>query len=77
MVVKAQKSHGTRPGLYGICCNGVPPNRFFQVGHRIQFRSRPHTISGLFHLHCLFSPVETVYFTSGVETNIIDYSFVF
>jgi hypothetical protein len=25
MVGKAQKSHGTRSGLYGGCSNGVPP----------------------------------------------------
>jgi hypothetical protein len=25
MVVKAQKSHGARSGLYGGCSNGVPP----------------------------------------------------
>jgi hypothetical protein len=40
MVGKAQKSHGARSGLYGGCSNGVPPMRFFQAEHRIQFRSR-------------------------------------
>jgi hypothetical protein len=40
MVGKAQKSHGTRSGLYGGCSNGVPPIHFFQAEHRIQFRSR-------------------------------------
>jgi hypothetical protein len=40
MVGKAQKSHGTRYGLYGGCSNGVPPIHFFQVEHRIQFRYR-------------------------------------
>jgi hypothetical protein len=48
MVVNAQKSHGTRCGLYGGCSNGVPPIHFFQAEHRIEFRSRPHEISGLF-----------------------------
>jgi hypothetical protein len=48
MVEKAQKSHVGRSGLYGGCSNGVPPVHFFQAEHRIQFRSRPHAISGLF-----------------------------
>jgi hypothetical protein len=25
MVGKAQKSHGAKSGLYGGCCNGIPP----------------------------------------------------
>jgi hypothetical protein len=37
MLVKAQKSHEERSGLYGGCSNGVPPIHFFQAGHRIQF----------------------------------------
>jgi hypothetical protein len=47
MVGKAQKSHGAISGLYGGFSNGVPPIHFFQAEHRIQFRSRPHAISGL------------------------------
>jgi hypothetical protein len=39
----------TQSGLYGGCSNGVPPIHFFQAEHRIQLRSRPHAISGLFH----------------------------
>jgi hypothetical protein len=35
-------------GQYGGCSNGVPPIHFFQAEHRIQFRSRPHAIYGLF-----------------------------
>jgi hypothetical protein len=38
----------SRSGLYGGNSNGVPPIHFFQTEHRIQFRSRPHVISGLF-----------------------------
>jgi hypothetical protein len=45
---KAQKSHRARSRLYGGCSNGVSPIHFFQGEHRIQFRSRPHAISGLF-----------------------------
>jgi hypothetical protein len=41
MVGKAQKSHGTRSGLYGRCSNWVPPIHFFQAEYRIQFKSRP------------------------------------
>jgi hypothetical protein len=41
MVGKAHKSHELRSGLYGGCSNGVPSIHFFQVEHRIQFRSRP------------------------------------
>jgi hypothetical protein len=41
MFEKAHKSHGTKSGLYGGCSNGVLPIHFFQVEHRIQFRSRP------------------------------------
>jgi hypothetical protein len=40
MVGKAQKSDGARSGLYDGCSNEVPPIHFFQVEHRIQFRSR-------------------------------------
>jgi hypothetical protein len=47
IVGKSQKSHGARSGLYGGCSNGVPPIHFFQAEHRIQFRFRPHAISGL------------------------------
>jgi hypothetical protein len=39
VVWKAQKSHGARSGLYGGCSYVVPPIRFFQAEHRIQFRS--------------------------------------
>jgi hypothetical protein len=46
MVGKAQKSHGTRTGLYGGCFNGIPPIHFFQAKHRIQFRSRPMRFLG-------------------------------
>jgi hypothetical protein len=46
MVGKAQKSHGTRSGLYGGCSNGVPPIHFFQAEHRIQFRSCPMRFLG-------------------------------
>jgi hypothetical protein len=48
MVGKTQKSHGARSGLYGECSNGVLPMHFFQAELRIQFKSRPHAISGLF-----------------------------
>jgi hypothetical protein len=48
MVGKAQKSHGAKSGLYGGFSNGVSSIHFFQIEHRIQFRSRPHAISGLF-----------------------------
>jgi hypothetical protein len=41
IVGKAQKSHWARSGLYGGCSNGAPPIHFFEVEHRIQFRSRP------------------------------------
>jgi hypothetical protein len=41
MVGKAQKSHEMKSGLNGECFNGVSPIHFFQVKHRIQFRSRP------------------------------------
>jgi hypothetical protein len=41
MVGRAQKSHGARSWLYGGCFNGDPPIHFFQIEHRIQFRSRP------------------------------------
>jgi hypothetical protein len=40
IVGKAQKSHGSRSGLYGGCSNGVPPIHLFQAEYRIQFRSR-------------------------------------
>jgi len=33
MVGKAQKSHGTRSGLYGIYSNGVPLIHFSQAEH--------------------------------------------
>jgi hypothetical protein len=46
MVGKAQKSHGTRFGLYGGCSNGVPPTHFFPAEHRIQIRSRPMRFLG-------------------------------
>jgi hypothetical protein len=46
MVGKAQKSHGTRSGLYGGCSNGVPPIHVFQGEHRIQYRSRPMRFLG-------------------------------
>jgi hypothetical protein len=46
MVGKAQKSHGPRSGLYGGCSNGVPPIKFFQAEHRIQFRYRPMRLLG-------------------------------
>jgi hypothetical protein len=46
MVGKAQKSHGVRLGPYGGCSSGVPPIHFFQVEHRIQFRSRPMRFLG-------------------------------
>jgi hypothetical protein len=39
MVGKAQKSHGTRSGLYGECSEGVPSINFFQAEHRIQLSS--------------------------------------
>jgi hypothetical protein len=45
-VGKAQKSHGARPGLYGRCSDGVPPIHFFEVKHRIQFRSCPMQFLG-------------------------------
>jgi hypothetical protein len=41
MVEKAQKSHGTKSGLYDGCSNDVPPIHFFQAELRIQFRSNP------------------------------------
>jgi hypothetical protein len=41
MAGKAQKSHGARSELYGGCSNEVPPIHFFEVEHRIQFRSPP------------------------------------
>jgi hypothetical protein len=44
------EKHGARSDLYGGCSDGVPPIHFFQAEHRIQFRSRPHAISGLFQL---------------------------
>jgi hypothetical protein len=47
MIVKAQKSHGARSGLYGGCYNGVPPIHFSQAEHRIQVRSCLHAISEL------------------------------
>jgi hypothetical protein len=40
MVGKAQKSKGTRSGLYGGCSDEVPPIHFFKAEHRTQFRSR-------------------------------------
>jgi hypothetical protein len=46
MVGKAQKSHGTRSGLYGGCYNAVPPIQFYQPEHGIQFRSRPMRFLG-------------------------------
>jgi hypothetical protein len=46
MVGKAQKSHGSKSGLYGRCSNWVPPIHFFQAEHRIQFRSRPMWLLG-------------------------------
>jgi hypothetical protein len=46
MVGKAQKSHGTRSGLYGGCSNGVPPVHFLQAEHGIQFKSRPMRFLG-------------------------------
>jgi hypothetical protein len=46
MVGKGQKSHGARSGLYGGCSNDVPQIHFFQVEHRIQFRSRPMRFLG-------------------------------
>jgi hypothetical protein len=48
MLRKAQKSHGERSGLYDGCSNGITPIHFFPTEHRIEFRSRPHAISGLF-----------------------------
>jgi hypothetical protein len=48
IVGKAQKSHGARSGLYGRCSNGDPPIHFFQVEHRIQFRSRPMRFLGFY-----------------------------
>jgi hypothetical protein len=47
MVGKAQKSHGTRSGLYGGCSNGVPRIHFFQTEYRILFRSRPMRFLGV------------------------------
>jgi len=46
IVGNAQKSHGARSELYGRCSNGVPPIRFFQAEHRIQFRSHPMRFLG-------------------------------
>jgi hypothetical protein len=46
MVGKAQKSHDARSGLDGGCSFVVPPIHFFQVEHRIQFRSRPMRFLG-------------------------------
>jgi hypothetical protein len=45
---KSRNRMGTRSGLYDGCSNGAQPINFFQPEHRIQFRSRPHAISGLF-----------------------------
>jgi hypothetical protein len=46
----SQKSHGVRSGLCGGCSDRVPPIHFFKAEHRIQFRSHPMVISGLFQL---------------------------
>jgi hypothetical protein len=59
MVGKAQKSHGTRSGLYGGCSNGVPPIHFFQAEHRIQFRSRPIRFLG-FSNHAKGAPRQEI-----------------
>jgi hypothetical protein len=48
MVGKAQKSHEARSGLYGGCSDGDTQTHFFQTEKRIELRSRPHEISGLF-----------------------------
>jgi hypothetical protein len=48
MVVKAQKSHEARSGLYGGCSNGVQPIHFFQAEYGIQFRTSPHAIYEIF-----------------------------
>jgi hypothetical protein len=45
-VRKAQKSHGSRSGLYGGCSNEIPPIHFFQAENRLQFRSRPMRFLG-------------------------------
>jgi hypothetical protein len=45
-LLKAQKSHGARSGLYGGCSNGDPQIHFFQAEHRIQFRSHPMRFLG-------------------------------
>jgi hypothetical protein len=46
LVGRAQKSHGTRSGLYGGCSNGVPLIHFSHTEQRIQFRSRPMRFLG-------------------------------
>jgi hypothetical protein len=54
-----QKSHGARSGLYGGCSNGVPPILFFQIEHRIQFRSRPVRFLG-FYNHEKWAPRQDI-----------------
>jgi hypothetical protein len=38
MVVKAQKWHGAKSGLYSGCSNGVPPIHLFQAEQRNSIR---------------------------------------
>jgi hypothetical protein len=40
--------HGARSRLYGGCSSEVPSIQFFHAEQRIQSRSRPHAITGLF-----------------------------
>jgi hypothetical protein len=49
IVGKAQKSHGTRYGLYNVCSNGVTQIHFWQAKHRIQFTSHPMTFLGIYN----------------------------
>jgi hypothetical protein len=46
MVGEAQKLHGARSGLCGLCSDGVPPVHFFQAEHRGTLKKRPSL-----HLH--------------------------
>jgi hypothetical protein len=46
MVGQAQKLHGARFVLYGLCSNGIPPIHFSQAEHRIQVRSCPMLFLG-------------------------------